>query len=84
MGPNYCSLLGGGKSVKNHTGLVKLIVGNSRNTAGRFFVNPILNNINLGLDLKGGVHVIFEAEEKPGEKLTPDTLKKAVAVMRNG
>ena len=83
MGPNYCSLLGGGKSVKNHTGLVKLIVvGIAVILLAAFSLNPILNNINLGLDLKGGVHVIFEAEEKPGEKLTPDTLKKAVAVMR--
>lgn len=69
--------------MKNHTGLVKLIVvGIAVILLAAFSLNPILNNINLGLDLKGGVHVIFEAEEKPGEKLTPDTLKKAVAVMR--
>ncbi len=69
--------------MKNHTGLVKLvIVGIAVILLAAFSLKPILNNINLGLDLKGGVHVIFEAEEKPGEKLTPDTLKKAVAVMR--
>ncbi|MGE5454187.1 MAG: preprotein translocase subunit SecD, partial [Methylocystaceae bacterium] len=44
---------------------------------------PIKKNINLGLDLQGGLHVVMEAKEKPGQKISDDTLKKTVAVMRN-
>lgn len=44
---------------------------------------PIKDNINLGLDLQGGLHVVMEAKEKPGQEITKDTLNKTVAVMRN-
>jgi len=70
--------------VKNLTGLVKLIatfiaVG----VIAYLAYNPIVKNINLGLDLKGGVHVMMEAKEKPGQKITDDTLRKTVGVLRN-
>lgn len=49
-----------------------------------YFINqPILNNINLGLDLRGGLRVVLEAQEKQGEKITPDTVQKAVGILRN-
>ncbi|MGE5379555.1 MAG: protein translocase subunit SecD [Methylocystaceae bacterium] len=44
---------------------------------------PIKNHINLGLDLQGGLHVVMEAKEKPGQTISDDTIKKTVAVMRN-
>ncbi|HHV76883.1 MAG TPA: protein translocase subunit SecD [Syntrophothermus lipocalidus] len=44
---------------------------------------PIIHNLNLGLDLRGGVHVVMEAKERPGQKITDDTLKKTVGVLRN-
>lgn len=49
-----------------------------------FFVyQPLLKNINLGLDLSGGLRVVLEAQEKEGQEITPDTIQKAVGVLRN-
>jgi len=49
-----------------------------------YFTNqPILKNINLGLDLRGGLRVVLEAQEREGEQITPDTIQKAVGVLRN-
>ncbi len=48
-----------------------------------FAYQPILKNINLGLDLSGGLRVVLEAEEKEGQEITPDTIQKAVGVLRN-
>ena len=36
-----------------------------------FVFQPLLNNINLGLDLRGGLRVVLEAQETEGEKVTP-------------
>ncbi|MGI5880691.1 MAG: protein translocase subunit SecD [Syntrophomonadaceae bacterium] len=48
-----------------------------------FTSQPLLNNINLGLDLRGGLRVVLQAEEKEGEKITADTIQKAVGILRN-
>jgi len=49
-----------------------------------YFTNqPVLNNINLGLDLRGGLRVVLEAQEKDGQKITQDTITKAVGILRN-
>ncbi|MGE5404463.1 MAG: protein translocase subunit SecD, partial [Candidatus Saccharibacteria bacterium] len=48
-----------------------------------FTYTPIQNNINLGLDLKGGLHVVMEAKEKPGTEITSDTIQKTISVLRN-
>jgi len=48
-----------------------------------FTSQPLLNNINLGLDLRGGLRVVLQAEENEGEKLTADTIQKAVGILRN-
>ena len=48
-----------------------------------FTSQPLLNNINLGLDLRGGLRVVMQAEENEGEKLTADTIQKAVGILRN-
>lgn len=48
-----------------------------------FIYQPLLNNINLGLDLRGGLRVVLEAKEVEGEKITEDTIQKAVGILRN-
>lgn len=65
------------------TGLVKFIlVSIAVLVAAGFAYRPIIEHINLGLDLRGGVHVVMEAKEKPGQKITEDTIKKAIGVLR--
>jgi len=48
-----------------------------------FLYQPIMNNINLGLDLRGGLRVVLEAQEKKGQEVTPDTIQKAVGILRD-
>jgi len=47
-----------------------------------FVYQPLINNMNLGLDLRGGLRVVLEAEELEGEKVTPDTIDKALGILR--
>lgn len=67
----------------NATSLVKLIVAVLAVAllAGLSF-NPIKERINLGLDLSGGLHVVMEAQEKPGQKITQDTIQKSIGILR--
>lgn len=46
-----------------------------------FTYKPIVNNINLGLDLQGGLHVVLKAQEKPGQEISADTIQKAIGVL---
>ncbi|NSW83771.1 MAG: protein translocase subunit SecD [Syntrophothermus sp.] len=70
--------------MSNRTGLIKLIAMLIAVGIVAYVVyQPIIHNLNLGLDLRGGVHVVMEAKEKPGQKITDDTLKKTVGVLRN-
>ncbi len=48
-----------------------------------FTYRPILNNLQLGLDLKGGLHVVLQAQETEGEEITSDTIQKSIGVLRN-
>jgi preprotein translocase subunit SecD len=48
-----------------------------------FTTRPILNNLQLGLDLRGGLHVVLQADETAGQPVTSDTIQKAIAVLRN-
>lgn len=61
------------------TALIVLALG----VAGYFSYKPIINNINLGLDLRGGLRVVLEAEETKGEPVTADTVQKAVGILRD-
>ena len=48
-----------------------------------YFLNkPIVNNLDLGLDLSGGLHVVLEAQESAGQKVTADTIQKSVGILR--
>lgn len=46
-----------------------------------FSYKPIINNLNLGLDLQGGLHVVLQAQEKAGQKITDDTIQKSIGVL---
>lgn len=43
----------------------------------------IQDNINLGLDLQGGVHVVLEAVDTPEAPVKPDSIDRAKAVIEN-
>jgi len=44
---------------------------------------PIINKINQGLDLQGGVHVVLEAQGTPEVPFSEDAVKRAVAIIEN-
>ncbi|SHG98315.1 preprotein translocase subunit SecD [Thermosyntropha lipolytica DSM 11003] len=48
-----------------------------------YLYEPIKENIKLGLDLRGGLRVVLEAEETEGQEVTPDTIQKALGILRN-
>ncbi|HAU32083.1 MAG: Protein translocase subunit SecD [Desulfotomaculum sp. 46_296] len=45
----------------------------------KFF--PLVNKVNLGLDLRGGVHVVLEAKDTAEAKVTPEKMKQLKAVI---
>ncbi|MGB9679358.1 MAG: protein translocase subunit SecD [Thermoanaerobacteraceae bacterium] len=47
--------------------------------AGNYTIKPVEDYIRLGLDLRGGVYVLEEAQGN----VTPDAMSKAIAVIRN-
>jgi len=47
-----------------------------------FSYQPILSTIKLGLDLRGGLRVVLQAQENEGEKVTEDTIQKALGIIR--
>ncbi len=44
---------------------------------------PFTNMIKQGLDLKGGVHVVLEAQDTPDAPVTTDRVKQAMAIIEN-
>lgn len=44
---------------------------------------PWGKEIILGLDLRGGVHVVLDAKDTPEVKVTEDSMKRAVAILEN-
>jgi preprotein translocase subunit SecD len=42
---------------------------------------PWYKDINLGLDLQGGVHVVFEAVDTPEAPVTEDSMNRLIAVL---
>lgn len=49
---------------------------------GYFAAEPIAKSINLGLDLRGGLRVVLEAQETEGKAVTEDTINKALGILR--
>jgi len=48
-----------------------------------FAGKPIVSSMNLGLDLRGGLRVVLQAQEKSGKEVSKDTLQKAVGILRD-
>lgn len=44
---------------------------------------PLAKQVRLGLDLKGGVHVVLQAVDTPEAKVTPQTVREAIAILEN-
>lgn len=44
---------------------------------------PLIKDINLGLDLQGGVHVLFEAHDTPEARVTPESMQQLKAIIEN-
>ncbi|MEA1960067.1 MAG: protein translocase subunit SecD [Bacillota bacterium] len=68
---------------KNTSIVIVLVVALVLGTLAYFTRGPIGDNLTLGLDLQGGLHVVLQAQEMEGdEALTDDTLQKAVGILR--
>ena len=52
------------------------------NVIGIYDIEPMKDTINYGLDLTGGVNVVLQAKESDGNKVTDETLDKAVETIR--
>ncbi len=52
---------------------------------GYYFVavDPIVERLNQGLDLQGGVHVVLEAVETPGVEIDEIAMQKALDIIRD-
>ncbi len=59
-------------------GIVAIVV-----LAALFSVFPIQGRINLGLDLKGGAHIVLQAKDTADSKVTEDSIDRLLAVLRN-
>lgn len=56
--------------------LVVIVVG------GFYSAKPIEKNINLGLDLQGGLHVVLQAIETPTRPITDDAMNGALGILQ--
>lgn len=52
-------------------------------TAAVAAYRPIKENLNLGLDLQGGLHVVLEGVDTPDAPVSDEAMKGAVGVIRN-
>lgn len=67
------------KSLRNRILLITAIIA-----AAAFFAFPLEKKINLGLDLKGGMHLILKVEtEKIAAKQREDAVLRAIEILRN-
>ena len=41
------------------------------------------DGLNLGLDLKGGAHIVLQAKDTPENPLRDDSIDRLLAVLRN-
>lgn len=46
-------------------------------------VDPLIDRINKGLDLQGGIHVVLEAVESPDTSIDDHQMQKAVDIIRD-
>jgi len=69
--------------MKNNSGIKSLITIVLIVLALVFSIQPLVNNINLGLDLQGGAQVVLQAIPDEGEEITKENMDQLVAVMNN-
>ena len=48
-----------------------------------FFAWLERDGLNLGLDLKGGAHIVLQAKDTPENPLREDSIDRLLAVLRN-
>lgn len=48
-----------------------------------FIAFPIQGKVRLGLDLRGGVHIVLQAKGTPGNPVTSDSIERLLAVLRS-
>ena len=66
------------KKDKWRLGFISLII-----LVSALAVFPINGRVKLGLDLKGGVHIVLQAKGTPDNPVNDDSIEKLVAVLRN-
>ncbi len=68
-----------GKELRNRLLIILAVIG-----ASIFFIFPIQERINLGLDLKGGMHLILKVDtEELDENAKSDAVLRAIEILRN-
>ena len=67
------------KNLRIRTGMVLAVLA-----ASLFFALPLEKRVNLGLDLKGGMHLVLRVEtEKLAENAKSDAVIRAIEILRN-
>ncbi len=69
--------MGKGASLAAFLGTVVIVL-----VAGVLLWKPITENLNLGLDLRGGLHVVLQADEESGNEISEDTIQKSIGIIR--
>ncbi|MBQ6807797.1 MAG: protein translocase subunit SecD [Firmicutes bacterium] len=67
--------------MKKRSGVKVLVVLILIAAATVLSVSPLVNNINLGLDLQGGAQVVLQAIPDEGESLTSEDMSQLVSVL---
>ena len=68
-----------GKNLRNRILIILAVIA-----ASIYFTFPLEKNINLGLDLKGGMHLVLQVEtEKLEEEAKKDAVLRAIEILRN-
>ena len=44
---------------------------------------PVVGRLNMGLDLKGGAHIVLQAKDTPEAPVEKDSIDRLLAVLRN-
>src|SRR3990167_8565288 len=67
------------KSLRNHLLVIFAVVA-----VAVYFTFPLEKRINLGLDLKGGMHLVLKVDtEKLEENARKDAVLRAIEILRN-
>jgi len=68
--------------MKNNRPLLLVLVVILLLALSAFTVDHAVKNLNLGLDLRGGVYILYQAEET-GEAVGGDKIERAITIIRN-